>query len=113
MCPSAAAGDPNQHKEKSKADSHHSSAARVALQLLDDEDVITRRSRVCGAQTVWMCGGCLMFSSWLELCCEWRWVTKQLAGAAAAVGWLRELGFILICELDCKVAASLGDVSWL
>lgn len=112
MCPSAAAGDPNQHKEESKADSHHSSAAHVALQLLDDEDVITR-SRVCGAQTVWMCGGCLMFSSWLELCCEWRWVTKQLAGAAAAVGWLRELGFILICALDCKVAASLGDVSWL
>lgn len=43
----------------------------------------------------------------------WRWVTKQLAGAAAAVGWLRELCFILICELDCKAAASLGDVSWL
>lgn len=43
----------------------------------------------------------------------WRWVTKQLADAAAAVGRLRELGFILICELDCKVAASLGDVSWL
>lgn len=48
-----------------------------------------------------------MFSSWLELFSEsllwfvlqekvtgeklllWRWVTKQLAGAAAAVGWLR------------------------
>lgn len=67
-----------------------------------------------------------LFSLWFELfvlqekvtgqkLLLWRWVTKQLAGAAEAVGLLKELGFILICELDCKegLAASLGDVSWL